>query len=235
MSSADVFCAALIARRYLPRKTDLAREVLLDPDRMADVRRHLSQVGLRLVDSVYSDHLGVALLDKNEAGESIVEVVFGADEPQPFITSDLQRDELALAMLLWTLLCLPKRQPEDAKEGESTPAPRILISTLLADYPQLGAPRRIRKNLTRLRHLQLVDYGLDEFVVEGPLLEVLFDGEGIAGRVTDKSFRETLAKLRTALPQAGAQGDLPIGSTMAPAEGGENGENGEEEGDDVLG
>ena len=210
MSSTDVFCAALIARRHLSRNSELAREILIDPDRLADARRHLAQVGLRLVESAYSNHIGVVLLGRTEEGEDIVEAVFGADEPQPFITAGLQRDELALAMLLWSILCLPKRQPEETEESEAAPEPRILISQLLADYPQLGQPRRIRKNLTRLKSLELIDYGLDEYVVEGPLLEVLFDSEGIAGRVTDKSFRETLQKLRNAKSADVVQADLLV-------------------------
>lgn len=218
MSTANVFCAALIARLYLSRKSDLARNVLLDPELLDAAHRHLAQVGLRLVDSAYSDHVGVALLEKTEEGDNVVEGVFGEDEPQPFITSGLQRDELALAMLLWSILCLPKRQPDEVKDGEPSPVPRILITTLIADYPQLGNPRTIKTNLTRLKSLQIIDYGLDDYVVEGPLLEVLFDGDGIAGRITDQSFRDTLQKLRSALPHASTQGDLLIKTAIVPEE-----------------
>jgi len=199
VSSTPAFCAALIARRYLPRKSDLAREILLDEARLEDARRHLASCGLRLVDSAYASNVGIALLAKDEEGTNLVQAVFGEDEPQPFITpGGLQRDELALAMLLWALLCLPKRQPDEAAQGDSpVEGPKILISQLLTDFPQLGSPRGIRTNLTRLRSMEVINYGQDEYVVEGPLLEILFDGDLVSSRVVDRSFRETLQKLRT--------------------------------------
>jgi hypothetical protein len=197
MSSVTAFCASLIANRYVPRKEKLASEILLDEIQLTEAERYLSQCGLRLVNTPFSDYLGVALLQRDEDGASIADAVFGDDDPRPFVTFSIRRDELGLAMLLWMLLCLPKRQPEEviAIDSATTNRPRILISQLITDFPLLGHPKRIRMNLTKLRHLGVVTWGVDEYVVEGPLLEILFDGSAISAKIADPAFRDTVRKL----------------------------------------
>lgn len=200
MSSATAFCASLIANRSIPRKGKLAGEILLDEFQLMEVERYLSQCGLRLINTPFSDNLGVALLQRDEDGASIADAVFGSDDPPPFVTFGIRRDELGLAMLLWMLLCLPKRQPEEviANDSATINRPRILMSQLITDFPLLGHPKRIKMNLTKLRNLGVVSWGADEYVIEGPLLEILFDGSTISGKIADPAFRDTIRKLSAA-------------------------------------
>jgi hypothetical protein len=243
LDDAALLAAELLARRWLPRQHPKVRRALIDADLWQATQDRLAQVGLRLIDNVYADHVAVALLRPAEAA------VFGEAGLNSHNNIDLPRDAVSLLVVLWALIVLPKRERQAARAasvegddqndmfGQERPlptaasvSPLVSYKALLADFGvQLGKKTRLDTNLKRLEnHGFIVRKGED--IAEGPLLDLLLDYDALAPRILQGALGEVLAQARhlTAnLPLAltqpaseeeeNAEGDLPPEDEADPA------------------
>jgi hypothetical protein len=132
---------------------------------------------------------------------------------------DIPRDGVALLVVLWSLIVLPKRQRQVARsdaihagQGEmfatdkpmpqaASVAPLISYRSLLADFgDQLGKKLRLDTNLKLLeRHGFITRRGED--IAEGPLLDLLIDYDLLAPRILDGALGDVLARAGHPLPR----------------------------------
>lgn len=204
---AALLAAELLARRWLPRTHPRVRRALVDADHWRTVQERLASVGLRLVDNVFADHVSVAVLRGAEAA------IFGEQGLAASNNLELPRDAVALLVVLWALIVLPKRERQAARaSGPDGPAqaemfeatkvmpsarsvsPVVSYSALLADFGgQLGKKTRLDANLKLLeRHGLIERRGSD--IAEGPLLDLLLDYDSLAPRILDGTLASVLAK-----------------------------------------
>ena len=193
--------ARLLAERWLPRDDDGVRQALTDAGFREDLERRLAAAGLRLLDHPYASHVAVAIAKGQEAA------VFAGPKAWAATNLGLDRDAIALLVVLWALLILPKRQRQiarldadrDQDQGqifaELKPVPvgdevvePVGERTLIADFgDKLGGKMRIQMNLGALaRHGFIVRR--KERIHEGPLLDLAFDYERTARRILDGSL-----------------------------------------------
>lgn len=205
--------AQLLATRVVPRKHPLAQRALLDIDFRDEVERRLAAAGLRLLANPFADHLGIALqFDAEQA-------VFGQGAVWLNNNFGLARDGVALLVLLWALIVLPKRERQWARQpdnqndmfGAAKPLPAsadatrgISEATLRADYAHAaGGWTRINMNLGILSRLGFIERR-NKIIYEGPLLDLAFDYEQLAPRIINGALGDLLAGKATAneLPPA---------------------------------
>jgi len=198
--------AQLLARRWLPRTHPLVKKALIDTELWNAVGARLAGVGMKLVDNVYADHISLAMLRPAEVA------VFGETGLTANNNLELPRDGVALLVVLWSLIVLPKRQRQVARvdavdpgQGEmfatqkpmpaaESVAPVVSYKSLLADFgKQLGGQLRINTHLKQLK-----DYGFitrkGEDIAEGPLLDLLLDYDLLAPRILDGALADVLAR-----------------------------------------
>lgn len=218
LDDAALLAAELLARRWLPRQHPKVRRALVDADLWAATQDHLAQVGLRLIDNLYADHVSVALMRPAETA------VFGEAGLNSHNNIDLPRDAVSLLVLLWALIILPKRERQQARAasangddqndmfGRERPVPTaasvsplVPYRALLADFGvQLGKKTRLDTNLKRLEnHGFIVRKGED--IGEGPLLDLLLDYDALAPRILQGALADVLVQakeLQASLPLA---------------------------------
>lgn len=206
LDDAAQLAAQLLARRWLPRSHPLVRRALIDTELWNLLGQRLAAVGLKVVDNVHADHIAVALVRPAESA------VFGEMGLAANNNLDLPRDGVALLVVLWSLIVLPKRQRQVARsdaihagQGEmfatdkplpqaASVAPLISYRSLLADFgDQLGKKLRLDTNLKLLeRHGFITRRGED--IAEGPLLDLLIDYDLLAPRILDGALGDVLAR-----------------------------------------
>ena len=188
--------ARLLAERWLPRDDHAVRQMLVDAGPRAELDRRLAESGLRLLEHPYAAHVALGIAKAQETD------VFGGGRAWAASNLQLDRDAMALLVVIWAQLILPKRQRQlDRQENdraqdqsqmfaELKPVPvgaeivePLSERTLIADFAdKLGGKTRISFNLGILaRHGFIVRRR--ERVHEGPLLDLAFDYERIAGRI----------------------------------------------------
>ncbi len=215
LDDAALLAAELLARRWLPRQHPKVKRALIDHDLWQATQERLAQVGLKLVDNLYADHVAVALLRPAEGA------VFGEAGLNSHNNLDLPRDAVSLLVVLWALIVLPKRERQaaranSAKDGQNdmfasdrplptaaSVSPPVSYRALLADFGvQLGKKTRLDTNLKRLEaHGFIVRKGED--IVEGPLLDLLLDYDALAPRILQGTLADVLRQARHLAP------DLP--------------------------
>ncbi len=205
---AQALIARLIAERWMPRSEPLARRVLVDEAFREDIEQRLAACGLRLLDNPYATHIALGLA--NAAEEPVL-----AREGQWLSNNlKLQRDCVALLVVLWSLLILPKRERQVSRRdntgiqqndmfGMDKPIPigadvesSVQESALLADFgKQLGGKMRVNVNLGMLsRHGFIArSKGTAGMIREGPLLDLALDHSVLAPRILDGALAELLA------------------------------------------
>ena len=205
--------ARLLAQRWLPRNDKLVRRALVDETFRFELDRRLADVGLRLLDNPYAAHVGVALEPE------LAEPVFGAGREYAASNLGLTRDEIALLVIIWALIVLPKRERQVNRQkliddgqhdmfGQEAPLPHgeevagsLSEASLLADFaPVLGHKTYVQgKLLSRLAQLGFIERrgGL---IFEGPLLDVLLDYRLLADRIIHGTLGEVLAQAGHPLP-----------------------------------
>jgi len=207
--------ALLLAERTVPRTHPLAQRALIDIDFRADVERRLADCGLRLLANPFAAHLAVALTFESE------QAVFGQGATWLNNNAGLARDGVALLVLLWALIILPKRERQWSRQSTATadqsdmfgaakPLPKteeasrgIAEATLRADYADAcGGWTRINMNLGILSRLGFIERR-NKTIHEGPLLDLAFDYEILAPRIIEGALGELLAgKTPAAVPPA---------------------------------
>jgi len=229
LDDAALLAAELLARRWLPRQHPKVKRALIDADLWAATQERLAQVGLRLIDNLYADHVSVALLRPAEA------TVFGEAGLNSHNNIDLPRDAVSLLVLVWALIVLPKRERQAAraakidKNGEgdaqndmfgkdkpvptaASVSPLVSYRALLADFGvQLGKKTRLDTNLKRLEnHGFIVRKGED--IAEGPLLDLLLDYDVLAPRILQGALGDVLSQAKA------LQASLPLALTQPALE-----------------
>lgn len=211
LDAAALLVAELLARRWLPRQHPRVRRALVDSDVWQSVQERLSQVGLQLVDNIHSDYVSVALLREAET------MVFGEASLDANNNVDLPRDAVSLLVVLWSLIVLPKRERQAAREASAegdtqgemfrsdrpmpsaaSVSPVVSYKALLADFgTQLGKKTRMDTNLKRLETHGFITRRGDD-IAEGPVLDLLLDYDALAPRILDGVLNEVLQRTRTA-------------------------------------
>ena len=105
--------ARLLASRSLPRTDPLVRRALVDEAFRVDLDARLANVGLQLIDNPYAAHVAVALAD------DMHEPVFGSTREYAASNIGLTRDQIALLVIIWALIVLPKRERQAARAANA--------------------------------------------------------------------------------------------------------------------
>lgn len=200
----QVLIARLAAARALPRGDALVRRALTDELFYQTLSERLSACGLEFVEHPYADF--VALRIKRE----LEQPVFGGEDVWLSNNLHLKRDQIALLVVLWALLILPKRQRQlerksegaSARQGEmfatEKPVPTaaelqisVLEAALVADFGErLGGRARIKQfGLPVLSRLGFIERR-DGRIYEGPLLDLVLDYNRMARRVLDGTLAD---------------------------------------------
>jgi hypothetical protein len=186
--------ARLIAHRYLPRQDEAVKRLLFDLDYRSALEDNLKTCGLRLLDNPYASYVAVAL------DSSVEQVVF--DDGKQWLSNNigLPKDALALTVVLWALIVLPKRERQLGREaalesqgelfGDMVKAEAgdeasrgIAETVLLEDFGKvLGGKGRINFMLPQLSRLGLIERK-NKVIYEGPMLDLLFDYAQMAPRI----------------------------------------------------
>jgi len=194
--------ARLIAARLIREGTLPRGEVgeLDHPDVRSEVERRLSDVGLALATSAYSDHVGVRL-----SADITADSAFDAAS-----NLGLRSDACSLLVILWARLVLQKRTAEDTREvpgdssmfvGEAADlarryTPTVRFEALAREFGDVfGSRTHLKRLVTQLRRLGFAS-GRGEVIEAGPLLELGIDGEAMVAFIR----RGVLARLADAPP-----------------------------------
>lgn len=197
--------ARLLALRFLPREDKEVRRLLVDAGFRDEVDRRLAESGLRLLAHPFSAFVGIALAREVESA------VFEQNDAWQSSNLALPKDAVALLVILWALIILPKRERqlsgEKPKQDEQTEmfdtvkltplaheASRgISQSVLLEDYGKLlGGKTRLQNfvlpQLSRLGFIELKNKTINE----GPLLDLAFDYAEMAPRILNGALSDLL-------------------------------------------
>jgi hypothetical protein len=208
--------AELLTRKYLPRTHPRVRNALSDAELFLAVEQRLAQVGLRWVDNVYADHVTLTLLPA-PATRVLGEAGLDANN-----NLDLPRDAVALLVVVWALIVLPKRERQSSRVEPEAPqndmfagakplpsarsvSPVLSYKALLEDYgAQLGKKMRLDANLKLLERHGFILRKQDD-ILEGPLLDVLLDYDVLAPRILNGALADVLAREQAAQEAQAAQ------------------------------
>lgn len=197
--------ARLLALRYLPRDDADVRRLLIDASFRDEVETRLAASGLRLLAQPFAAHVSVALAREQEAA------VFEQHDAWQASNIGLPKDAVALLVILWALIILPKRERQLAGDSmqantqnelfESirlTPAAHeashgIPKNVLLEDYGKLlgGKSRLLNFALPQLSRLGFIELR-NNVIHEGPLLDLAFDYAEFAPRILEGALSDLL-------------------------------------------
>ena len=203
--SAARLIARLLAQRYLPREDAEVRRLLVDSSFRDEVEQRLSACGLRLLAQPFAAHVSIALLRDAES------TVFEQNDTWQATNIGLPKDAVALLVILWALIILPKRERQLSSEAAQQEAQSelfetvkltpmaheasrgIAVNVLLEDYGKLlGSRVRIQQfalpQLSRLGFIEL----RNKVIHEGPLLDLAFDYAEMAPRILQGALSDLL-------------------------------------------
>jgi hypothetical protein len=209
--------ARLLAHRWLPRSDRLVRRALVDETFRIELDQRLAAVGLQLRDNPYAEYVATAL------ASDMMEPVFGARREYAASNAGLNRDEIALLVVIWSLIILPKRERQVTRRevvddgqtdmfgaeapvahGESVSA-GLSEASLVADFgATLGGKSRVKNfMLGKLARLGFIERR-NGVLFEGPLLDVALDYRVMADRVIHGALADVLARAGHPVPKANA-------------------------------
>ncbi len=235
----QILIARLLAQQTLRRDDKLVKRALSDEIFRTDLDTRLKACGLRFVDNVYADYVTLALTRDSESK------VFGTRDTWQNNNFGLARDGVALLVVLWALIILPKRERQEAHQlaqeeqsdmfGKDKPMPRaeetsigISYRALLADFGEkLGKKTRLDMNLGQLSRLGFIERKGD-MIAEGPLLDLLMDTDTLKDRIINGALSDifhlpvprTPAQIVAAeaqLEPAAEAGQAQVSAVAAPA------------------
>jgi hypothetical protein len=230
---AQILIARLLTHQTLRRDDKMVKRALSDDQFRAEVDKRLFECGLKLLDNVYADHVTLAL------HRNVEPKIFGAKDVWQNNNFGLTRDGVALLVVLWAQIILPKRQRQETHQSidvdqsdmfdKDNPIPRaedtsigISYTALLADFgDKLGKKTRMDMNLGLLSKLGFIERRGD-VVLEGPLLDLLMDTDVLKERIINGALAEVfkrapLAVARRRPPSEAANDAEPaVAETPAP-------------------
>lgn len=199
--SPQQFTARLIASRFLPREDNSVRRLLVDLGFRQEVEANLAACGLRLLDHPFAAHVAVALLRETEGA------VFDDGEQWQASNIGLPKDAIALLVVLWALIILPKRERQLGREVEDGQGDMfgnivkavgddvsrgIPENVLLEDFGKLlGGKSKLMMNLGMLKKLSLVEQR-NKVICEGALLDLVFDYAEMAPRIINGALGDLI-------------------------------------------
>lgn len=197
--------ARLLALRYLPREDAEIRRLLIDSSFRDEVEQRLAASGLRLLAQPFAAFVGVALTRECESA------VFEQNDTWQASNIGLPKDAVALLIILWALIILPKRERQLTGETEQQETQNELFenvkltplaheasrgipeNALLEDYGKLlGGKARIQQfALPQLSRLGFIERK-NKVIHEGPLLDLAFDYAEMAPRILNGALADLL-------------------------------------------
>ena len=198
---AQILIARLLTHQTLRREDSLVKRVLSDELFRAEVDSRLLACGLKILDNVYADHITLAL------ARAVEPRIFGARDVWQNNNFGLTRDGVALLVVLWAQIILPKRERQEAHQkaeqdqidmfGKEKPLPRaeetsigISCKALLADFgDKLGKKTRMDMNLGILSRLKFIERNGD-LISEGPLLDLMMDTDTLKERIINGALAD---------------------------------------------
>lgn len=160
---------------------------LMDPNKRAEAEKRLNAVGLTLAWSPYSRYYGLAMADgPNGKVERITNL------------NELDRNALALLVIMWARLVLPQRLAEEGREG-GVAEPTVAFDALNAEYGKKLGGRRFEMYVSQLKRLGFLEYTRKDEIKAGPFLDLLGDSNKLASYLR----QSTLAKVLADVPAAG--------------------------------
>lgn len=197
----QLLIARLITHQTLKREDKLVKRALTDETFRAEVDAHLLACGMKLVDNVYADYVTLALVRDVESK------VFGARDSWQNNNFGLARDGVALLVVLWAMIILPKRerqishQPIDENQtdmfGKEKVIPRaaqtsvgVSYKALLSDFGEkLGKKTKMDMNLGSLNRLGFIERKGD-LIGEGPLLDLMMNTDLLKERIINGALAD---------------------------------------------
>ncbi len=183
---AEEICSRLLIERWVPKRA--YRDLLLDDDLRASVGRRLGQVGLELVESFTSDWFAVRL---KRAIEGDISFDWATNARLP-------RGSVALLVVLWAKLILPKRL-EPADQATETPDPAAVVpptviarDQLYAEFGRKFGKTAFARYVGQLKAAGFVREDRSGNLREGPLLDLLVDGVQMAQKLRDSVLWDVL-------------------------------------------
>lgn len=197
--------ARLLSFRTLPRDDAEVRRLLVDSGFHDEVEARLAAAGLRLLAHPFASHVSIALARDQEAA------VFEQNDAWQASNLGLPKDAVALLVILWALIILPKRERQLSGEAARSEAQNELFATvklsaaahdasrgiaenvLLEDYGKLlgGRARMQQFALPQLSRLGFIERR-NKVIYEGPLLDLAFDYAELAPRVLEGALSDLL-------------------------------------------
>jgi len=197
--------ARLLALRYLPREDAEIRRLLIDSSFRDEVEQRLAASGLRLLAQPFAAFVGIALTRECESA------VFEQNDTWQASNIGLPKDAVALLVILWALIILPKRERQLTGETDQQGTQNELFenvkltplaheasrgipeNVLLEDYGKLlGGKARIQQfALPQLSRLGFIERK-NKVIHEGPLLDLAFDYAEMAPRILNGALADLL-------------------------------------------
>jgi hypothetical protein len=202
---AQILIARLLTHQTLRRDDKMVKRALSDDQFRAEVDKRLLESGLKLLDNVYADHVTVAL------HRNVEPKIFGAKDIWQNNNFGLTRDGVALLVVLWAQIILPKRERQETHTTvdddqndmfeKETPIPRaedasigISYTALLSDFgDKLGKKTRMDMNLGVLSKLGFIERRGD-VILEGPLLDLMMDTDVLKERIINGALSEVFKR-----------------------------------------
>jgi hypothetical protein len=173
--------ARFFQKGYLPRAE--ARR-LMDPQVRSAAEQRLNAVGLALAWSPYSRYYGLTLADgPAERAERITNL------------AELDRNALALLVILWARLVLPQRLAEEGREG-GVSEPVVAFETLNAEFGKKLGGRRFEMYVSQLRRLGFLEYSRKDEIKAGPFLDLLGDANQLASYLRQSTIARVVGEGR---------------------------------------
>jgi hypothetical protein len=223
---AQILIARLLTHQTLRRDDKMVKRALSDDQFRAELDKRLLESGLKLLDNVYADHVTLAL------HRTVEPKIFGAKDIWQNNNFGLTRDGVALLVVLWAQIILPKRERQETHTivddqsdmfDKDNPIPRaedasigISYTALLADFgDKLGKKTRMDMNLGVLSKLGFIERRGD-VILEGPLLDLMMDTDLLKERIVNGALSEVFkrAPLAIASPRRSAN-DPAAGEPVA--------------------
>jgi hypothetical protein len=140
---------------------------LMSPQDRQEAEKRLQAVGLSMAWSPYSRYCGLALAQGAHQNERITNM------------GELDRNALALLVILWARLVLPARLAEEGREG-GVSDPTVSLDTLSAEFGKKLGGRRFEMYVSQLKRLGFLDYTRKDDIKAGPFLDLLGDANQLA-------------------------------------------------------
>src|SRR5690349_8136598 len=201
---AQILIARLLTHQTLRRDDKMVKRALSDDQFRAEVDKRLLECGLKLLDNVYADHVTIAL------HRNVEPKIFGARDIWQNNNFGLTRDGVALLVVLWAQIILPKRERQETHSPDidqsdmfekDNPIPRaedasigISYTALLADFgDKLGKKTRMDMNLGVLSKLGFIERRGD-VILEGPLLDLMMDTDVLKERIINGALADVFKR-----------------------------------------